>query len=646
MAVGSGWKPLEAFWSVQRLVRDRHQLVRKISECYTAAHPKDKKPSPSDVKSWRESVYELATTLDNLGLGQVRMFIEYLADGQMNHIDVVLAGQHPSGRLSYAVIELKQWGSIERPTASKAAGLCASCRAEGNTTLCQRCARDLVYAPFAGYEKHLKHPAVQVGNNVDDLRRHHSMFDDRYVNLVGAAYLHNLMDPEHQWISQVSPRPGIHTFTARQPGDLEKFLTANFSSNSGAEAAQELLGRRRSTSLLTDETAAIVNGHTRFSLVEHQLRAVQAIADAAAAVGAQGVKKTFVIEGRAGSGKSLVALTALGEALQAGHSAAFVSGGIASRDTFKRAAKGYRKVFRPLVQIADKFGPDELDLIVCDEAHRLSLRPKTGSFGMRQTGPTSVEEVVTHARVPVFFIDGDQRLFAEEVWSPERLKSELRNLGVEIVPINLDRVLRTVGSSTYDTWVSRLMAGDPIAWSPDDATDPEPFELYYADSAAEMESFLKVKDPTGVSARMTAGMCWGWTDDTGTFPDVSPDPDWARPWNAGDNHSTQGIPKRKFWATDPGGFGQIGCVHTAQGLEYEWGGVIMGPDLTWEDGAWVANREHVKSKASQIKDDTELIRALRNAYGVLMTRSIRGLVLYSVDPAIRKLFADLGVQKL
>ena len=161
-----------------------------------------------------------------------------------------------------------------------------------------------------------------------------------------------------------------------------------------------------------------------------------------------------------------------------------------------------------------------------------------------------------------------------------------------------------------------------------------------------MESFLQDKDPTGVSARMTAGMCWSWTDDTGTFPDVSPDPDWARPWNAGDNHSTQGIPKRKFWATDPGGFGQIGCVHTAQGLEYEWGGVIMGPDLTWEDGAWVAHRKHVKSKASQIKDDTELIRALRNAYGVLITRSIRGLVLYSVDPAARKLFADLGVQKL
>lgn len=208
---------------------------------------------------------------------------------------------------------------------------------------------------------------------------------------------------------------------------------------------------------------------------------------------------------------------------------------------------------------------------------------------------------------------------------------------MEIVPINLDRVLQTVGSSTYDTWVSRLTAGELTAWYPDGSTDPEPFELYYADSAAEMESSPSSRDPAGTSARMSAGMCWGWTDETGTFPDVSPDPNWARPWNAGDRHSAQGIPRRKRWATDPGGFGQIGCVHTAQGLEYEWGGVIMGPDLTWEDGAWVAHREHVKSKASRIKDDNELTQALCRAYGVLITRSIRSLVFYSVDPAARKL---------
>lgn len=323
-----GREQLEAFWTVQRLVRDRHESVRKVGKYYTAERPKGKKPSSAEHRAWRESVYKLATTLDNLGPGQVRMIIEYLADGQMNHIGMVLVGQHASGRLTYAVIELKQWGSIERPTVSKTAGLCAPFRAVGNSTLCRRCATDLVYAPFS---------------EMDDLRRHHSMFDDRYVNLVGAAYLHNLMDRDHQWISQVSPRPGIPTFTARLPRDLEEFLTANLSPASGTEAAQELLRRRRSSNLLNDETGSVVNGYTRFSLFEHQLRSVRAIADATAVVGAEGAKKAFVIEGRPGTGKSLVALTALGKVLQAGHSAAFVSDGVASRDTSSGLSRDTRR---------------------------------------------------------------------------------------------------------------------------------------------------------------------------------------------------------------------------------------------------------------------------------------------------------------
>ncbi|MGW0893313.1 DNA/RNA helicase domain-containing protein [Saccharopolyspora sp. NPDC002578] len=106
------------------------------------------------------------------------------------------------------------------------------------------------------------------------------------------------------------------------------------------------------------------------------------------------------------------------------------------------------------------------------------------------------------------------------------------------------------------------------------------------------------------------------------------------------------MPRRKYWATDSGGFGQIGCVHTAQGLEYEWGGVIIGPDLTWDETKWKIHREHVLNKANKIRSDEDLLRAIRNAYGVLLTRSIRGTVIYSVDPATRKLFAELGLQRV
>lgn len=637
------WQPLEVFWPAREFLRDSAKLIPEVEKCYQEAHPNRAAPSPADVTSWRESVYWLASLLDRLALDRVWMFLEYSVVRTMNPIDVVLAGFHPDGGLSYAAIELKQWSQVERPRLGVARGLCAACRRGGVGDLCKECALGKVY--FDAYGQHKKHPAVQVYDNMLALKMHHAMFDDRYVNLVGASYLHNLKAAEYQWIRNVSPRPGIPTFTARFPGGFEAFLLGNFSVDSGAEAAEALLERRRTNSLLESDVGAIVNGYTRFSLVENQLTAVQSVAEALSGTSTAGAKKVFVISGRAGSGKSLVGLTLLGQALNEGRKAAYVSGGVASRETFKRASLGRRSAFATLNSIADSRAMDELDLILCDEAHRLTERPMKGSYSMRP-GESSVSVVVTRAKVPVFFIDGDQRLFSDEVWSPEVLIREIQTLGAEVMPISLDRVVRAVGSSTYDTWIQRLFAADPLPWKSDDEDDPEPFQLWYTDSAATMERFLREKESKKESARMSAGICWKWEDRSGTEPEVTPEPDWARPWNAGDQHETPGVPKRRFWATESGGFGQIGCVHTAQGLEYEWGGVIMGPDLTWDGSSWQVHREHVLSKANRIREDEELARAIRRAYGVLMTRSIRGTVLYSVDPATRRLFAELGVHKL
>ena len=639
----SEWRPMEAWWPAKEFLRDSDRLIPEIAESYAAAHRNGGPPSPAEVRAWKESVYWLASLLDRLGLDQVWMFIEYSADPSMSPIDVVLAGRHPTGSLSFVVIELKQWSTVERPNAAIRKGLCISCRQPGQTKLCDQCIVDKVL--FANYGQHKKHPAVQVHDNIVKLSTHHEIFDDRYINLTGAAYLHNLKGSEYQWIRHVSPRPGVQTFTARSPHELETFLRANFSAESGAEAAQALLERRRSTALIVREVGSIVNGHTRFSLVENQLKAVTSVMDAVRNPPPIGAKKVFVISGPAGSGKSLIGLTLLGQALDAGLDASFVSGGIASRETFKRGATGRRGAFATLNSIADNVPENGFDLILCDETHRLTERPMSGSYAMRP-GESSVSVVVTRAKVPVFFIDGDQRLFADEVWSPEALIDEIRRLGKEVVPIHLGRALRAVGSSTYDTWVRRLMAGDPVPWKPDDEDDPEPFQLRYADSAAAMERFLRAKEDANETARITAGMCWKWDDRSGTDPEVAPEPGWARPWNAGDQHNTPGVPKRRYWATQSGGFDQIGCVHTAQGLEYEWGGVIMGPDLTWNGNGWKVHREHVLSKANRIRTDEDLSRAIRNSYGVLMTRSIRGTVLYSTDPVTRKLFADLGLAKV
>ena len=643
MASPAVWNPIEAYWTAEEMVRNR-SLAREVKECYKAAHPNGRDPSNGDVTSWVKSVYAMAAALTDAGLGKVWMFVEYKVES-MDPVDVVLAGRYPGGGLSFAAIELKQWTAVDRPDPAVRQGLCDPCKAAGPGALCQQCAIGRVY--LAAYGKHKKHPSVQVSDNLAKLMMHHAMLDDRYVNLVGAAYLHNLKSEDCQWISRVAPCPGVPTFTARQPFELRKFLQANFSPESDAEAAQELLRRRRAVSLLTADAGAVVHGHTRFSLVGNQSAAVREVMYSLRNRSSHGPKKVFVVSGRPGTGKSLVALTLLGQALDDDYDACFVSGGIAARENFKRACRGRGNAFTTLNHIADSRGADELDLLLCDETHRFSVRPMTGSYSMR-AGESSVSVAVTRAKVPVFFIDGDQRLFPSELCTPEALADEILQLGAEIVPITLDRVLRAVGSATYDTWVQRFLAGRPLPWDAGDEADPDPFELCYANSAEKMEQFLSAKDSAGATARISAGMCWPWSD---MNPDGTLVPDvrirgWARPWNASDAHDIKGVPKRRYWATGPGGFGQIGCVHTAQGLEYEWGGVIMGPDLTWDGDKWTVHREQVRSKAARISSDEDLSRAIRNAYGVLMTRSIRGTVLFSTDPATRQLFADRRIPKI
>jgi DUF2075 family protein len=105
-------------------------------------------------------------------------------------------------------------------------------------------------------------------------------------------------------------------------------------------------------------------------------------------------------------------------------------------------------------------------------------------------------------------------------------------------------------------------------------------------------------------------------------------------------------PPRALWATSPGGFGQVGCVYTAQGLEFDWTGVIIGKDLVARGGRLVPDRErNMDPELGQRKIRTlpeeEFRRLLRNIYKVLLTRSLRGVVVYADDTETRALLRTL-----
>ena len=145
---------------------------------------------------------------------------------------------------------------------------------------------------------------------------------------------------------------------------------------------------------------------------------------------------------------------------------------------------------------------------------------------------------------------------------------------------------------------------------------------------------------------MAAGFCWPWSDpslDGSLVPDVVIG-DWSRPWNLRGDRAVGGAPPSALWATDPAGFGQVGCVYTAQGFEYDWNGVIVGPDLVWRDGRWAAVRDANKDPDLRSRTrvtDHEFERLVRNVYKVLLTRGMIGTIIYSADLETRAMLRSL-----
>jgi hypothetical protein len=102
--------------------------------------------------------------------------------------------------------------------------------------------------------------------------------------------------------------------------------------------------------------------------------------------------------------------------------------------------------------------------------------------------------------------------------------------------------------------------------------------------------------------------------------------DWQRPWNAKSGKKVADAPESHYWASDERGFGQVGCVYTAQGFEYDWAGVIFGPDFVRREDRWVARREHSHDPAVKKAEDANFHELIRNTYRVLLTRGMRGVL--------------------
>jgi uncharacterized protein len=588
----------------------------------------DALPGRSERRSWSRSIPVLAHDLVEAGLGQVEVILEHRLPLSSRRVDAILAGRHPTtGAASYVIVELKQWSEADL--------------FEDDPTL----------VTINGYGRHPRlHPVEQVRGYCEYLRDFIPALQSDDAAVVGVAYLHNATEMGVASLRQMAESSDGRMFTGQRRAEFQDFLCSLLRADvPGAAYADEFLSARAAPSRqLLAVAAAEIRDREQFVLLDEQRLAFNLVLHETEAARARDSKIVVIVSGGPGSGKSVIALSLLGELARRGRTVLHATGSRSFTQTLRKVAgrgstrtKNLFKYFNQFTD-ADRNG---LEVLILDEAHRIR-ETSMSRYTPRQlrSDRRQIDELISAARVPVFLLDEHQVVRPGELGTVGEIEAHAASMKLAVQKIDLSAHFRCGGSEAYLDWVTRLLGlapGGPVPWVGDPA-----FEVRVADSPHELEHSLRTKLEAGYGARMAAGYCWPWSDprpDGSLVPDVVIG-DWARPWNLRGDRAVGGAPPSALWATDPAGFGQVGCVYTAQGFEYDWNGVILGPDFVWRGGGWLpvrtASRDPDLRSRAKVSDH-DFGRLVRNVYKVLLTRGMIGTIIYSPDPETNALLRDL-----
>ncbi|MBU6214000.1 MAG: DUF2075 domain-containing protein [Actinomycetales bacterium] len=577
----------------------------------------------SEVRSWTNSLPVLMQDLVDAGLSAVEAIVEYRLPYSSQRADVVLAGRSPrTGEPTYLVVELKQW--------THARGM--------------EDADDLVMIDAYGGRPVLQ-PIEQVRNYVAYMRDFLRVLEHHPAQLSGVAYLHNGDERQLQVLRLIPESDDARIFFGSQRGAWLEFLGSKFAAASGADVADALLESRTAPSKkLLDEAADEVSRREKFVLLDEQQVALSLVRRAVERSRRANTKTAVIVTGGPGSGKSVIALSLLGELSRQGYAVMHATGSKSFTQTLRQVAGRGNTRVRKLFTYFNSFtgsSPNEIEVLICDEAHRIrSSGASRFTPAARRTGLSQIEELMAVARVPVFLLDEHQVVRPGEIGTVDYIASTAERLGIAVERVDLSGQFRSGGSKGYEEWVLALLGlsdEPPTPWQGDAR-----FEVHFAESAEQLERRIVEKSATGLTARMTAGFCWRWSSPTGSglVNDVVIG-DWQRPWNSKSDRRIGDIPPSDLWASEPGGIGQVGCVYTAQGFEYDWNGVILGPDFVRRGDGWVADRSASRDPSLNRSGDMDFGAYVRNIYKVLLTRGMAGTVITSTDAETREFLKSL-----
>lgn len=578
-------------------------------------------PSLPVVNSWRNSLQAICNVIQYTHLDDNGLVLEYQLPLSSKRLDFMITGRDQRGGANAVIVELKQWSEAQPSSI------------------------DGCVATFVGGRiRDELHPSVQVGQYQQYLADCHTAFSSGEIGLAACSYLHNVQfdagseffHPRHS--NAIARYP---LFTGDRTTELADFMGGRVRCGDGTEILRTVLeSKYRASKKLLDHTAEMIDTQQAFVLLDEQLVVFNSVLAQAKTGFHERQKVVVLVQGGPGTGKSVIALNLIGRLCKLGYNAIHATGSKAFTENIKKVV-GSRagNQFRYFFNLASA-QRDEIDILVCDEAHRIRATSSVPRQ-RRISDKTQIEDLILAAKVAVFFIDDLQLVRPGEVGSSDLIRSAAARLGARLYEYELEAQFRCAGSDAFVNWIDNTLGVRRTAntlWEHTDA-----FDFQIIDTVEELEARIREKATANFTARLAAGFCWSWSDprpDGTLVPDVVVDT-WQRPWNAKADAGRlgRGIPKSNFWASDPAGIEQVGCIYTAQGFEFDYIGVIFGKDLRYDpkSGTWVGDPS-VSEDSIVKRAKGNFVDLVKNTYRVLLTRGIKGCYVHFMDRATEQFF--------
>ncbi|MCR4608065.1 MAG: DUF2075 domain-containing protein [Eubacterium sp.] len=575
----------------------------------------------SEFRSWENSLNYMYKVLDDSEIpDDAGVAIEFNIPQTSKRVDFMISGYDRNDSPGMVIVELKQWDSLTEVKGTDA----------------------LVETYTGGAVRRVVHPSYQAWSYAQLIKDYNQSVQERRIKLFPCACLHNYIRHEddpldaEQYEDYLEEAPA---YTKGQAIELSEFIKKTIYRGDKKEILYLVdNGKIKPSKSLQDTVGSMLKGNREFIMIDEQKVAYEEILRLSLQSQKDFKKRTIIVQGGPGTGKSVIAVNLLAELTRRDQFVQYVSKNSAPRQVYLKKLKGQIKkssvdnMFKGS-GIYTEAENNIVHTLLVDEAHRLN--EKSGMF--HNMGENQVKEIIHAAYCSVFFIDESQRVTMDDIGSVDEIEKWAKAEESEVYYLELNSQFRCNGSDGYLAWLDDVLEIRKTANYDLEGID---YDIRVCDSPEEMRELVIEKNEYSNRARILAGYCWEWIksgqNDTNCH-DIKIG-NFEMSWNLG-----SGEP----FAVSDTSINEIGCIHTSQGLEFDYVGVIIGDDIRYEKGHVITDfNKRARTDQSikgiktlyKIDPDAAMRRAdeiIKNTYRTLLTRGMKGCYIYCTDPGMK-----------